>query len=83
MFFYAGGRILVSPCLDRLQSVLDMMTGLFERVVPHTNFNRKVGMVCQPCQMVGGNSELEYTWGMTGVGPSFQEREQERLRLPD
>ena len=48
---------------------------IFNMVVDavQTSVNKKVGMVCHPCYIFGGHSEVEYTHSMTGVGPSFWE----------
>ena len=56
-----------------------MLNGLFDRVGLHTNINKMVEMVCQPYKIVGRHSVVAYTRQMTGVGPYFQEIQQERV----
>ena len=81
MFFYANNDLLASPRPARIQAALYVFMGLFDRVVLHTNVNKKVGMVCKPCNIVGGH--LEYTWWIMGVGPYFWYWQQERVRYPE
>ena len=52
-FFYTDDKILASPQTDHLEAVLDILTGLFDRVGLRTNINKMVVMVCQPCRMAG------------------------------
>ena len=51
-FFYANYILLASPRPSRIQAALDVLEGLFYRVGLHTNFNKKVEMLCQPCHIV-------------------------------
>ena len=46
--FYADDSLRASLHPDRLQEALNILTGLFYRVVLLTKMNKKVGMVCQP-----------------------------------
>ena len=45
-FFYSDNGLLASPRPARLQAHLEVLTGLFDRVVLHTNIKKTVGMVC-------------------------------------
>ena len=72
-FFYADDRPLTLPRLSRLQVASYVLTGLFYRVGLHTNINKIVGMVCQPCHIVGVHLEMAYMRRITGVGPYFWE----------
>ena len=51
-FFYSNESLLTSTRPYRLQADLDVLTGLFYRVVLQTNTNKKFGMVCQPYHIV-------------------------------
>ena len=59
-----------------------MLNGIFDRVGLHTNINKMVEMVCQPCIMVGRHPVVVYTRRMTGVGTYFQEIQKEWVRRP-
>ena len=66
---------MASPQPARLQMELDVMTGLFNRVVLCTNANKMVGLFYHPFRMAGGKLEASYTRKITGVGTYFQERQ--------
>ena len=51
--FYLDEGIPASPCLARVQEVLDLLTGLFDQAGLRTNFNNMVGINCQPCCTAG------------------------------
>ena len=46
--FYVDESLLASPHPDRLQEALNILPGLFYRIVLLTNMDKTVGMVCQP-----------------------------------
>ena len=71
--------ILASPMTERLQEVLDSLTGMLYQVGLRTNANKIVGMVCQPCQMVVGYLESKYERQMTKEGPHNRARTRERF----
>ena len=48
VFFYADDGLLASTRLHRIQGALDVLIGMFCRVVLQTNINKTVGIVCQP-----------------------------------
>ena len=60
-FLYTNDGLIASPSPNRLQAVLDVLTGLSVRVGLQTNVDKTVGMVYQPCYIIGGHSEAEYT----------------------
>ena len=51
MLFHADDGILSSLRLARLHEALDVLMGLFERVVFCINVNKMVGMVYQLCKL--------------------------------
>ena len=53
-FLYADNGILASTNLGWIQTMFDILTGLFDRVGLKTNFKRTVGMVCHICQAIRG-----------------------------
>ena len=61
---------------------MDVLAGLFYRVRFRTNINKMVGivLVCQPCCVAGGHLEASCESRMTGVWPSFRERQRERVQ---
>ena len=67
-FIYAYARILDPPQPARLQADLDVFKGLFYRVGLLTNVNKTLGVVFQPCWMVGGHSEAAYQQQVMGAG---------------
>ena len=50
-----------------------------ERVGLRKNVGRTVSMVCRPCQAEGTQSEAAYGQNMTGEGPTYRERQRERV----
>ena len=81
--FYSDDSLLASPRPARTQAVMYVLTGMLDRMGLQTNVNKTVGMRCQPCYIADGHLEAAYEWQMTGVGPSFRERQQERVKCPD
>ena len=60
--FYVGDGLLALPRPARIQAALDVLMVLFYRVGLQTIVNTLVGMVCHPCNIVGGHSEAVYMW---------------------
>ena len=58
-----------------IQSALDLLTGMFDRVGLRTNVCKTVGMVCRPFLAAGLWSDKAYTCRMTEEGMSFKERQ--------
>ena len=81
-FFYANDGLITSPRPAHIQEALGVLTGLFDRVGLNKNVNKTIEMVCQPCHFVVRHSEVAYMRRMTGVVPSFQERQQEIVWCP-
>ena len=69
--FQSNDILLALPRPDLIQAALDVLTGLFVRVILQTNV-KKVGVACHPCYIFGGHLEAAYTRHMTGVGSSSQ-----------
>ena len=76
-FFYANDGLLASPRLIRLQVEMNFLMGLFDRVGLQTDIIKMVVIVCHPCYIFGGHSEVVYTQQMMGVGSYFRERQWE------
>ena len=64
--FYVGDGLLALPRPSWIQAALDVLIVIFYRVDLQTNANTLVGMVCHPCNIVGGYSEVAYTWRHSG-----------------
>ena len=77
VFFYANDGLLDLPRILRLQVAMNVLMGLFDRVGLQTNIIKMVVIVCHPCYIVGGHSELAYMRKMMGVGSYFRERQWE------
>ena len=58
-----------------LQGAFRTLLGVFYRVGLKTKVRKMVRMVCHPCQAAGTQSDAAYEQHMTGVGPSYQERQ--------
>ena len=70
---------MASTDLGWLQSVFDMLMGLFDRVGLQKNVCKTVGMFCQPYWAAGVQADEAYTWGVTGEGQSFKEIKWEQV----
>ena len=73
-FFYKNDGLVALPRPSRIQAALYFLRGLFDRVGLHTNVNKIIGMVCQPCYIVSRHLESSYTRRMTGMGSSFWDK---------
>ena len=73
--FYADDGMVVSSDPQWLQGAFSTLVGLFDRVGLRNNDEKKVGIVCRPCQAEGTQSEAAYGQRMTGEGTSYQERQ--------
>ena len=62
-----------------LQWTFYALVGLFEQVGLRTNVGKTVSMVCRLCQAAGTQSEEAYGRKMTGEGPTYRERQKERV----
>ena len=61
-FFSAEYGILSYPHTSQLQVYLHFLMGLTGWLGPRMNVTKTVGMVCQPCPVAGGHSEVAYDW---------------------
>ena len=55
-FFYTVDGFLSLTRPDWIQAALDVLAGMFDRVVLQNNVDKTVRMLCQPCYIVGENS---------------------------
>ena len=62
-----------------LQWAFNALVSLFKRVGLRTNFGKTVSMVCRPCQASGTQLEAVYERKMMGEGPTYWERQKERV----
>ena len=77
--FYADNG-MVAPYDPRwLQWAFNALVGLFERVGLCTNVGKTVSMTCRPYPAAGNQSEVAYGRKMTGEGPTYCERQKERV----
>ena len=81
-FFYMDDGLLYSPWKARLHTALNVLTGLLKHVGIQTNVINTVGMTWQPCCTSRSLLEVDYTWRMIGVGPSYWDRQQEKNQPP-
>ena len=77
--FYAKDGMVAFSNPRWLQWDFDALVSLFERVGLRKNVGKTVSMVCQPCQAAGTQSEAAYGRKMMGEGPSYRERQKERV----
>ena len=63
--FYKDNGIISYPQPYHLQVEMDVLTGILDQVGVRINVTKVVCMVCQPFQMVAGNSEDKYKQQMT------------------
>ena len=78
--FYADDIMVASSDPRWLQGVFGTLAGLFDRLGLNTNVGKTVRMVYRPCQASVMYSETAYGRRMTGSGPSYQERQQVRVK---
>ena len=77
--FYADNGMLASSDPHWIQWAFNALVGLFKRVGLRTNLGKTVSMVFRPCQAAGNQSEAAYGRKMTGEGPTYRERQKERV----
>ena len=81
--FYADDS-MVAPFDPRwIQWAFNALVGLFECVGLHTNVGKTVSMKYRPCPEAGNQSEEAYGHNMTGEGPTYRERQKERVECGD
>ena len=82
LFYVDNGMVASSdPCW--LQWSFNSLVGLFECVGLCTNVGKMVIMTCRPCPAAGNQSEEAYIRKMTGEGPTYWERQKERVECGD
>ena len=81
--FYADDGIVASSDPRCLQWAFNALVGLFERVGLHINVGKMVSMACRTCPAAGNQSEEAYGRKMTGEGPTYGERQKERVKCRD
>ena len=77
--FYADDGMVALYDPRWLQWSFNALVSLFERVGLQRNIGKTVIMVCRPCQATGNQSEAAYGSNMTGEGPTYWERQKERV----
>ena len=77
-FFYADDELLVPPCPSHLETESNVLMGIFYQVGLYTTVTKMVGILLQPFLMAGGHLEAAYERQMTGEGPLYRERQQDR-----
>ena len=82
-YFYINNGLIALTQEERLKRAFDVLTDLFNRVVLWTNMWKTVIMACQPFQMPGRMSVLEYARHVMGRGPYYQERQRKRVHCPE
>ena len=73
--FYADNGMVTSSDPRWLQGAFNTLLGLLDRVGLQKNVMKTVGMVCNPCTTAGNLTEEAYGWRVTGVGPTYRERQ--------
>ena len=81
LYVDVGMVVLLDP--GWLQGALSTLVGLFGRVGLNTNSGKTVGMVCRPCEAEETQLEAAYKRKMTGVGPSYWERQCVRVQCTE
>ena len=81
--FYADDGMLASSDPQWLQWAFTQIIGLFDRVGFNTNSGKMVSMTCRPCNTTGNWLEEAYGCFMAGEGPTFRERNRERVICRD
>ena len=75
--------MLASSDPQWLQWAFTQLVGMFDRLGLNTNTEKMVIMTCRPSTQQGIRSEEAYGRLMTGEGPTFRERNRERVTYGD
>ena len=78
--FYADNGMVASSDPHWLPWSFNALVGLFKRVGLQTNLGKTVSMVFRLCQAASNQSEAAYRRKMTGEGPTYRERQKERVK---
>ena len=81
--FYADGGMVASTGLGWLQTVFDILTGLFARVGLKTNVYKTVGVVCHPCLAARVRADKAYSRRMKEAGRINKKRQREQVNCPE
>ena len=81
--FYAENGMVALSKPRWLQWEFNALVGLFKRVGIHTYLGKRVSMTCRPCPAAGNQLGEAYGRKMTGEGPTYQERQEERVECGD
>ena len=81
--FYADDSMVASSNPRCLQWAFSALVSLFELVGIRTNMGKTVSMTCRLCPAAGNQSEVAYGRKMTGEGPTYRERQKERVECGD
>ena len=81
--FYADDSMVALSDPRWLQWAFNALVDLFERMGLCTNVGKTVSMTCRPCPAAGNQSEEAYGRKMKGVGPTYWERQKERVECRD
>ena len=73
--FYANNNMVASSDPGWIQGAFNTLLGLFDKVGLQTNLGKIFGMVCHPCQAAGNLTTEAYRRRVTGVGPTYRERQ--------
>ena len=73
-YFYIYNILVASPCPDRLQSLFELLTNLFDWVSLYMKRRKTVRMAFHPLYKIVEILEATYDICMTGVGTSYRER---------
>ena len=72
IFLYSDNVMVASTNPVWLQTVFEMLMGIFERVGLQTNIQKTVGIVFQRCRAVGVRADEAYKHRMMGEGQVYQ-----------
>ena len=81
--FYADDGMLASSNPQWPQWAFTQLVGLIDRVGHNTNTDKTVSMTYRLCNTTRNWSEEAYGRLMTGEGPTFRERNRERVTCGD
>ena len=82
-YFYSDNGIITLNQPERLQRVVDILSGLFERVGLRKNTPKTVSMACQTCHVNGRMLVEAYTRRTMVTGPTFRDRQRSRVECPE
>jgi Reverse transcriptase (RNA-dependent DNA polymerase) len=82
--FYADNGLIAATDLPWLQQAMDILVSLLRQMGLETNITKTKMMTCFPNQTTTTRlSATAYKRQMTGEGPSYQERQRQRVECPE